>query len=176
MRFSSWIGGDRDGNPHVTAAVTRQAADIAAEHVLLGLHRAASRIGSTLTLDESDTPADERLRALADAQQRLAPDVSSQIGIRSPNESHRRVLLFVAARLDATRRHPDPPPPARIACWAGMRCAHRVAARRCAATTRRPRVSASVSASVSALARRRHAPRDPTRWRRRQAPRPRVAG
>ncbi|GAB2985027.1 phosphoenolpyruvate carboxylase [Frigoribacterium salinisoli] len=108
LRLSSWIGGDRDGNPHVTAEVTRQAADIAAEHVLLGLYRAASRIGSTLTLDESDTPADEHVRALAEAQARLAPEVASQIGIRSPNESHRRVLLFVATRLDATRRDESP--------------------------------------------------------------------
>ncbi|NIJ04981.1 phosphoenolpyruvate carboxylase [Frigoribacterium faeni] len=104
MRFSSWIGGDRDGNPHVTAEVTRAAAEIASEHVLLGLHRATSRIGGTLTLDEADTPADAGVRELAEQQRALDPDTASRIGIRSPNETHRRVLLFVAERVDATRR------------------------------------------------------------------------
>jgi phosphoenolpyruvate carboxylase len=104
MRLGSWIGGDRDGNPHVTADITAQAAEIAAEHVLLGLHRATLRIGSTLTLDEADTPASPELVALAEQQAALAPDVASSIGLRSPNESHRRALLFIATRIDATRR------------------------------------------------------------------------
>ncbi|ROQ39718.1 phosphoenolpyruvate carboxylase type 1 [Frondihabitans sp. PhB188] len=104
LRLSSWIGGDRDGNPHVTADVTRQAAEIASEHVLLGLSRAASRIGSTLTLDEADTPPDAGLQALADSQHALDEALASRIGIRSPGETHRRVLLFIAARIRATRK------------------------------------------------------------------------
>jgi phosphoenolpyruvate carboxylase len=103
LRLGSWIGGDRDGNPHVTAEITAQAAEIAAEHVLLGLHRAAGRIGGILTLDETETPASPELVALAERQSALAPDVASGIGLRSPNESHRRALLFMAARIDATR-------------------------------------------------------------------------
>jgi phosphoenolpyruvate carboxylase len=108
VRFGTWIGGDRDGNPHVTADVTRQAAEIAAEHVLIGLTRAATRIGTALTLDSDQTPADAGLTALVAAQEALDPDVAERIGIRAPNETHRRALLFIAARIDATRRRDDP--------------------------------------------------------------------
>lgn len=103
LRLGSWIGADRDGNPFVTAEVTRAAAGIASQHVLLGLEHVAERIGRTLTLDGADTPADEALTALAARQEELAPHVTSQIGTRAPNEPHRRVLLVIAARIAATR-------------------------------------------------------------------------
>ena len=45
LRFGSWIGGDRDGNPFVTAAVTEQTARIHADHALRALERATTRIG-----------------------------------------------------------------------------------------------------------------------------------
>lgn len=103
VRLGTWIAGDRDGNPFVTAETTEQAAAIAAEHVLLGLERAATRIGRSLTLAEDGTPADAELGELWAAQQRLAPHITSQIGTRAPDEPHRRVLLVIAARIAATR-------------------------------------------------------------------------
>ena len=51
LRFGSWIGADRDGNPFVTAAVTEQTAQIQSEHALRALENAASRIGRSLTID-----------------------------------------------------------------------------------------------------------------------------
>ncbi|WP_240665910.1 phosphoenolpyruvate carboxylase [Agromyces sp. LHK192] len=103
VRYGSWIGGDRDGNPFVTAQVTEEAAAIQAEHVLRGLEAAATRIGRTLTQDSAQTPPDAALEALAARQAELAPEVASRIGIRAPHEPHRRVLLVIAARIAATR-------------------------------------------------------------------------
>ena len=104
MRLGSWIAADRDGNPFVTAEVTEEAAAIASEHILFGLEHAATRIGRTLTLDSEDTPPSEALLALWQRQESIAPQVTSQIGTRSPHEPHRRVLMVIAARIVATRQ------------------------------------------------------------------------
>ena len=60
LRFGSWVGGDRDGNPNVTAAVTREAAVIQAEHALRGLEAACGRIGRALTVYEDSAPPSPR--------------------------------------------------------------------------------------------------------------------
>jgi Phosphoenolpyruvate carboxylase len=104
VRFGSWIGADRDGNPFVTAKVTRQAAAIASEHILLGLERAAGRVGRTLTLDAEDTPPSAGLLDLWQRQRSLAEEFAAEVATRSPNEPHRRVLLVIAERIAATRR------------------------------------------------------------------------
>lgn len=103
VRVGSWVGGDRDGNPFVTASVTREAAQIASDHVLRGLERALERIGRTLTLDAEDTPPSAAVVALWDAFAAAEPSVAADLATRSPGEPHRRVLLALARRVAATR-------------------------------------------------------------------------
>src|SRR5207253_10450751 len=68
VRFGGWVGGDRDGNPSVTAEVTAEAAGIQTDHVLRGLEAAATRIGRALTVDASTTtPSPELTAWLANA-------------------------------------------------------------------------------------------------------------
>ncbi len=103
VRIGSWVGGDRDGNPFVTASVTRKAAKIASEHVLLGLERTTSRIGRTLTLDAATTPPSSALVVLWQRLSAADEDAADEIAKRSPNEPHRRILLLLARKLAATR-------------------------------------------------------------------------
>ncbi|MEV4006040.1 phosphoenolpyruvate carboxylase [Actinomadura sp. NPDC049753] len=103
LRFGSWIGGDRDGNPYVTAQVTRDAVMIQADHVLRALEAACARIGRELTVHESTTPASgDLLNALA-AARTAHPRLLGETAKRSPGEPHRQFLLHAAARISATR-------------------------------------------------------------------------
>jgi len=104
IHLGSWIGGDRDGNPNVTPEVTRAAAVIASEHVLIALESAALRTGQGLTHDAHGTPASLELLALWQRQRELSQPLTARVAGDSPNEPHRRALLFVAERISATRR------------------------------------------------------------------------
>ncbi|MCR6690434.1 phosphoenolpyruvate carboxylase [Cellulomonas sp.] len=102
-RLGSWIGGDRDGNPNVTAEVTRAAAQLASEQVLVALEQSARRTAAGLTLDATGTPPSSELNALWQRQRSLSEEIASRVAADSPNEPHRRELLFVVERLGATR-------------------------------------------------------------------------
>ncbi|WP_030174851.1 phosphoenolpyruvate carboxylase [Spirillospora albida] len=103
LRFGSWIGGDRDGNPYVTAQVTRDAVMIQADHVLRALEAACGRIGRELTVHETITPPSEALRNALAAARTGQPGRLGEMEKRSPGEPHRQFLLYVASRIRATR-------------------------------------------------------------------------
>lgn len=83
VRIGSWVGGDRDGNPFVTASVTREAAQIASDRVLRGLERAIERIGRGLTLDAEGTPPSSAVVALWGAFSASDETAAAEIAARS---------------------------------------------------------------------------------------------
>jgi phosphoenolpyruvate carboxylase len=116
LRFGSWIGADRDGNPFVTAEVTLQTAAIQSEHALRALENATARIGRSLTIDAALTDsavmdASGPAAATADAELAAAlamaadthPELLRELSSRSPGEPFRTFLLYAAQRLQATR-------------------------------------------------------------------------
>ena len=103
VRYGSWIGGDRDGNPFVTHEVTREAITIQSEHVLRALENACERIGRTHTEYTGLTPPSAELRAALSSARAAYPRLMQEIIKRSPNEPHRQLLLLAAERLRATR-------------------------------------------------------------------------
>ena len=108
LRYGSWVGADRDGNPFVTAQVTRETAVIQAEHVLRALENAATRIGRALTVNEGDAPPSAGFAVALEAAETAHPELLADLAARSPHEPYRTYLLYVARRLEATRlRHAD---------------------------------------------------------------------
>ncbi|MBC8728040.1 phosphoenolpyruvate carboxylase [Paraburkholderia sp. UCT2] len=96
FQMGSWIGGDRDGNPNVTAetlenAITRQAAVIF-EHYLEQVHK----LGEELSMSNVLVGASDALNELA----AISPDHSPH----RTDEPYRRALIGIYTRLAASAR------------------------------------------------------------------------
>ena len=100
LRYGSWIGADRDGNPHVTAEVTLQAAEIQADHALRALENAATRIGRALTVHAPElAPRVQNWARPGRRPPRGTRSSSAELAARSPQEPYREFLLLAAAAL-----------------------------------------------------------------------------
>ena len=96
LRPGSWIGGDRDGNPFVTAESLTTALARASEAVLGHYLAAVHALGAELSISTDLAPADAAVQALADA----SGDTAASRG----DEPYRRALSGIYARLAATHR------------------------------------------------------------------------
>ena len=104
LRYGSWIGGDRDGNPYVTADTTERTLRIQAEHILHGYEAVTLRLMQTLSAAVgSDRPAPRPLamRLAHDAED--LPETDRQLQRRFPDEPYRQRFGFMAERLRRTR-------------------------------------------------------------------------
>ena len=103
LRFGSWIGGDRDGNPAVTSDMTLRTLRIQADHVVHGYEAVAMRLMQTVS---ATTPHERVSRALATRLARDAedlPETDRQLRRRFPDEPYRQRFGFIAERLRRTR-------------------------------------------------------------------------
>lgn len=98
----SWIGSDRDGNPNVTAKVSRQVARKFSDHVLAALEEATRNVGRNLTVEAETTPPSDELHALWNQQREISERLTSKASLISTKELHRAVMLVLADRLHYT--------------------------------------------------------------------------
>jgi phosphoenolpyruvate carboxylase len=103
LSFGSWIGGDRDGNPFVTAESTREALQRSRNaiiaHYISEVQRAIDRTSSS----SGQVPVSDELRSrLSDYSARIG-DEHSRLARISETELYRRFMNFVLIRLDHTR-------------------------------------------------------------------------
>ncbi|WP_448662392.1 phosphoenolpyruvate carboxylase [Sphingomonas sp. CJ20] len=94
LRAGSWIGGDRDGNPFVTAESMRLALARAAETVLAYYLESVHALGAELSISTEHT-------AISDAVLKLAESSHDNAKSRA-DEPYRRALSGIYARLSAT--------------------------------------------------------------------------
>jgi phosphoenolpyruvate carboxylase len=94
LRLGSWIGGDRDGNPHVTADSLRLALGRASQALLTDYLEQLNAIGAELSLSSEIAVVSEPLAALARS--------SGDVNAARADEPYRRAISGMYARLAAS--------------------------------------------------------------------------
>ncbi len=94
LRMGHWIGGDRDGNPNVSAATLRHALSRQAEVALRFYLTEVHELGSELSMSGTLAPVTPAMQALAER----SPDTN----VHRQDEPYRRALIGLYARLAAT--------------------------------------------------------------------------
>jgi phosphoenolpyruvate carboxylase len=101
LKFGSWIGGDRDGNPFVTPEVTEETLR---EHQTLALRlyrRAFERLHGHLSTG-ARYGADEALMASIDQDAAIFPDEAERSAERYQQQPYRQKMAFIYRKLGAT--------------------------------------------------------------------------
>ncbi len=102
IKFGSWIGGDRDGNPFVTPEVTMRTLILQKQVILKRYLKELEPLFSELSHSQNRVPVAAELAASIQADVKLMPDVVSRISGRFNFEPYRQKLLFVQQKLRNT--------------------------------------------------------------------------
>jgi phosphoenolpyruvate carboxylase len=110
LRWGTWIGGDRDGNPFITAHVTRTVLERQRTSILARYIADVDALGRTLSVSARRTAAnpglDELKESLARDRERF-PEVAARVTRFTTHEPFREKLWYMGARLRATRERGD---------------------------------------------------------------------
>ena len=104
LRWGTWIGGDRDGHPGVTAEVTRATMRIQADHLLHGYRRVAERLQQTIAIAEDRAQVPTEFRHRVASWLREEPALRADLERRFPGQPYRQAFGVIAERVERTRR------------------------------------------------------------------------
>lgn len=104
IRFGSWIGGDRDGNPNVTAGVTREILQIQNQHAIRISIGLIDGLISILSNSTALAGADQELLDSIDVDLKNLPGLDRRVLELNAQEPYRLKLTCIKAKLLNTGR------------------------------------------------------------------------
>jgi phosphoenolpyruvate carboxylase len=104
LRFGSWVGGDRDGNPHVTPATTREVLVLQAVHGIRLLRALVDHLRRDLSVSNRVGAVSEELAARLDELLPGLPEVEPRYRRLNAEEPYRLYLTCVHVRLGLTEQ------------------------------------------------------------------------
>jgi phosphoenolpyruvate carboxylase len=106
LTFGTWIGGDRDGNPNITAQVTEDAVLLQVGHAIRTTISAMDELRQLLSVSTRIAGATPELTASVDADLRNIPEFEPRFLRINQQEPYRLKATAIAHRLAFTRnRH-----------------------------------------------------------------------
>ena len=103
LTFGSWMGGDRDGNPNVTAAVTAEALEMMRTACLHLLSERLELLAQRVSLSDRLVDRSPELEAALEQLAGRFPEEAARLQRRNPEEPYRRFFSLLVARVRATR-------------------------------------------------------------------------
>ena len=103
LRFGTWVGGDRDGNPGVTAEATLEALALQHNRGLTYLISVVEDLSEELSMSRALTHPNKRLDSSLEEDKRLLPQVWERERVRTADAPYRLKCSFIHQRLINTR-------------------------------------------------------------------------
>lgn len=99
LRFGTWVGGDRDGHPDVTARVTEQTLLALRENAIDRQLELAKQVYDFLTVSSRDFEADDPVAKKLNEALKLWPELDAALVRVAPRELDRRWIKTIEWRL-----------------------------------------------------------------------------
>ena len=116
LSFGTWIGGDRDGNPHITPQVTKDAIVLQTGHFIRVMIAALDQLRQALSVSTRIAGASDALNASVEADLKVLPEVEDRFRRLNVEEPYRLKATAIRHKLVLTaKRHAanDPHVPGR---------------------------------------------------------------
>ena len=111
LRYGSWIGGDRDGNPHVTAKVTEDVIVLQMGHAIRVTLEALDELRQALSVSERLVGVSDEVRRSVAEDLRRIPEIEARFRRINVEEPYRLKATAIRHRLLMTqRRHANKTP------------------------------------------------------------------